>query len=291
MKAKIVPAVTEHLNHIIDNLRQADRDEIHAMGLEDSYAVTYSLSRSQVSWTGTIDDIPVCMFGVCSDGDKGRPWLYGTDLLEKHSVTFLTRCRGVVDKMLDAFPSLENWVYAHNTQATAWLEWLGFEMKQIEYINNNPFIRFSLEKKELSKLDLFQMAIHETEEFMLQQEQIHVAPVHRFAEGLYCRELTMPKDTVWVSRVHLHENFAFILTGSCTVVSELGTKTYYAPCALKTEAGTKRLLRMHEDCTWVTVHAIPKEVGQDIDRIEEFLAVDTLEEYTLLQGKKVEVLT
>ncbi len=111
------------------------------------------------------------------------------------------------------------------------------------------------------------------------QIQIHVEPVHRFAEGLYSREFTMPAGSNWVSRVHKHENFAFIIKGSCTVVSENGATYYEAPQLIKTLAGTQRFLKIHEECTWVTVHAIPPEVGHDIDQIEEYCACFTMAEY------------
>jgi hypothetical protein len=111
--------------------------------------------------------------------------------------------------------------------------------------------------------------------------QLHPEPVHRFADGLYCRELTMLKDTVLVTRVHKKENFAFILTGKCTVVSESGSVTYTAPCLLKTMAGTKRLIRIYEDSTWITVHSLPDDMDEytDIEEIEAYFACDTLDDY------------
>jgi quercetin dioxygenase-like cupin family protein len=111
------------------------------------------------------------------------------------------------------------------------------------------------------------------------QIQIHVEPVHRFADGLYSREFTMPAGSNWVSRVHKRENFAFIIKGSCTVVSENGAIYYEAPQMLKTLAGTQRFLKIHEECTWVTVHAKPEELGEDIDRIEDYFACFTMAEY------------
>jgi hypothetical protein len=140
----------------------------------------------------------------------------------------------------------------------------------------------------------FRSEISKAEKLMLDSpDQIHVEPVHRFAEGLYCRELTMPKDTIWVSRVHKHENFAFVMTGSCSVVSEHGIELVTAPCMFKTMAGTKRLLKIHEESTWVTVHALPAEMGQDMDQLEDYFTCVTLEEYDqflIEEQRKLEVL-
>jgi hypothetical protein len=111
------------------------------------------------------------------------------------------------------------------------------------------------------------------------QVEIHVEPVHRFAEGLYAREFTMPAESNWISRVHKHENFAFIIKGSCTVVGENGAIYYEAPQLIKTMAGTQRFLKIHEECTWVTVHAKPEELGNDIDKIEDYFACNSMDEY------------
>lgn len=125
----------------------------------------------------------------------------------------------------------------------------------------------------------FEGNITMAEQFMSELPQLHVEPIHRFAEGLYCRQLDMPKDTVWISRVHKHENYAFIMTGSCTVVSEHGKELIQAPFMMKTFTGTKRLLLIHEDCTWFTVHAVPPGLGEDVEQVEEYLACNTLQEF------------
>jgi len=130
--------------------------------------------------------------------------------------------------------------------------------------------------------EVFRSNIEATEKFMLALPGVQVVPVHRFAEGLYCRQLTMPANTIWMSRVHKHENYAFIMSGSCTVISENGRETFHAPMMLTTRVGTKRLLRIHdEDCTWITIHALPSDLdqGSSPEEIEEYLACNTLEEF------------
>lgn len=132
-----------------------------------------------------------------------------------------------------------------------------------------------------SVLDGFRSNIDATAEFMAQLPQVHSDPVHRFAEGLYCRELTMPADTVWLSRVHKHENFTFVMTGECSVVTEKGLVRIKAPYFQRTEAGTQRVLHIHEESTWVTVHAMPDGMTEytPIEEIEEYFACDNLDQY------------
>ncbi len=82
------------------------------------------------------------------------------------------------------------------------------------------------------------------------------APVqHFFAEGLYSRRITMPKGMLLTSKIHAHDHFYFVLTGSATVWTEDdGMVHISAPYAGITKAGTRRILYIHEECIWQTVH-------------------------------------
>lgn len=299
MVAEIVQAAPWHIKPIADRMRSADKEELRVLGYAPELAMHLSLRNASAAWTGRIDGEPVCMFGVSPTmaltPDRGRPWMMGTESLDKHAVLFLRRCQAQVEEMHRLFSQLENWIALSNKVAINWLRWLGFTFHEARPVGDMEFIRFTREAgmSDIAKKDMFQAGVEVAEDILLsvpEEQQIHVEPEHRFAEGLYARTLTMPKDTVWASRVHLHENFAFILKGSCIVVSENGSELITAPYAMKTEKGTKRLLRIIEECTWVTVHAKPDELGEDIEQIEGYLAVDTLEEYNLLveEQKKLE---
>jgi quercetin dioxygenase-like cupin family protein len=294
MKAVIVQAEICHIALIVKDMRQADVDEFACLGMTPETAMTLSLKDATEAWTGLIDGVPVCMFGVSPSHLltplRGYPWMMGTHHLEQHAPLFLRRCKKQVARMQKLYPVLENWIAKSNTIAVMWLEWLGFELLESRPFgpSNAIFIKFRKEAPmDLAKKNAFKQGMEQAEAFMLQCEQIHCEPEHRFAEGLYSRTLTMPKDTIIASRVHLHENFAFIMRGSCIVVSDEGSTEYHAPCALITKKGTKRLLRIIEECTWVTVHAIPKELGEDIEKIEAYLAINTLEEYRQVEQQKV----
>ena len=94
-----------------------------------------------------------------------------------------------------------------------------------------------------------------------------VQHVNHFADGLYARELTMPAGLILTSKIHKTNHFAFILKGKAEVIDEnSGAELIEAPCMIKTLAGTKRILRILEECTWVTVHATEET---DVDIIEE----------------------
>lgn len=97
--------------------------------------------------------------------------------------------------------------------------------------------------------------------------QLDVPPNHHFAEGVYARELLMPKGSLWVSKIHKKQHFAVMAYGDTTVYTEReGKRRLTGYNLMRTEPGTKRALYMHEDTLWVTFH--PTQ-NTDLVKIEE----------------------
>jgi hypothetical protein len=148
---EIVTAEKWHIPHIAAHVRDADRDEFWAASMhtpEEVLEQAFVISR--LAWTGLIDGVPVCMYGVVDSSTvlirQGRPWMVGTDLLDKHQVVFLRRCRSSLETMKMCFGKLENYIDARNVKAIQWLKWLGFSFSEPEPLGplNMPFIRFTL---------------------------------------------------------------------------------------------------------------------------------------------------
>lgn len=89
---------------------------------------------------------------------------------------------------------------------------------------------------------------------------------HRFTPGCYLREIFMPADTYVIGKIHSTEHFNIILKGRVTVITAEGTETYEAPHTFVSEAGVQKVVYMHTDCVWQTVHVTEKT---DIDQIEQ----------------------
>lgn len=150
VKPEIVIANAAHIPVIAAHVRLADRDELYASAMvSPQEALEQSFSISKMAWTGLIDGVPVCMFGVAPVSvlsTVGRPWMIGTDHLDRHPFVFLRRCRGCVETMRMCFDRLENHVDARNIRAIQWLTWLGFELDKPEPRGpfGLPFIRFGM---------------------------------------------------------------------------------------------------------------------------------------------------
>lgn len=96
--------------------------------------------------------------------------------------------------------------------------------------------------------------IERLEDEMRNCPPVVIEPVHRFAKGLYAREITIPKGTLLTGRVHKTEHLNFCV-GDITVWTEDGMKRIRGHATLVSRPGTKRVGYAHEDTVWTTVHA------------------------------------
>lgn len=89
---------------------------------------------------------------------------------------------------------------------------------------------------------------------------------HSFAPGNYAREITLPKDSLIVGKLHKHAHFNFILRGDVSVLTEEGPKRLKGPCYFVSFPGTKRVVYAHEETVWITVHPTNET---DLAKIED----------------------
>lgn len=99
---------------------------------------------------------------------------------------------------------------------------------------------------------------------------------HTFADGLYIREITMPKGAILTSKIHKTTHPYFVLRGEVSVLTEKGIVRIKAPFSGITLAGTKRVLHVHEETVWVTVH---KTDETDLKKIEEEIIAKDFDEF------------
>ena len=115
---------------------------------------------------------------------------------------------------------------------------------------------------------------------MFEMPQLKIEPVHYFAEGLYAREITIPKGCTLTGKIHLFEHLNIISKGDISVMTEDGIKRIKAPATIISKPGIKRVGYAHEETTWTTIHACTET---DVDKIEDVLVVDSYEQFALKQ--------
>ena len=102
--------------------------------------------------------------------------------------------------------------------------------------------------------------------------------IHKFAEGMYIREIFIPAGTVIVGKIHRHEHPNFLLQGEVTVFTEQeGREHLVAPCSMISPAGVQRVVLAHTDVIWTTVHLNPTNT-RDLEKIEEYVIAKSYDE-------------
>lgn len=99
--------------------------------------------------------------------------------------------------------------------------------------------------------------------------------VHKFGDGCYIREITMPKGMLLTSKIHKKKHPYFVLKGDVSVMTDKKVIRIKAPFSGITMPGTKRVLYIHEETVWTTVH-VTKET--DLKKIEEEIIAKTFDE-------------
>lgn len=147
---EIVPADQSHVELLVPFIRQADADEIWAASQSTPRkALNQGVNCSTHAWTGVIDGVPACMFGVAPMSlvnGAGAPWMLASSLIEQHATPFLRRSKKCVKTMRTSYNYLVNYVDNRNTKAIEWLQWLGFELSEPQPfgVYGLPFRRFEM---------------------------------------------------------------------------------------------------------------------------------------------------
>lgn len=127
-----------------------------------------------------------------------------------------------------------------------------------------------------SEFNPMRAKVLKAEEVMKALPQVEMLVTHHFAEGVYGRELFIPKDTVLTGKIHKYSQLNVLVKGDISVLTEDGVKRVKPPFIIVSPAGTKRIAYAHEDTIWLTVHGT-KET--DIDKIEEHFIAQSEAEY------------
>lgn len=109
-------------------------------------------------------------------------------------------------------------------------------------------------------------SIQELQKCLEDMPQIECPVEHRFAPSCYIREIFMPKGSLVIGKIHLTEHFNIILKGRVTVATVDGVETYEAPYTFVSPPNIQKVVYMHEDCVWQTVHPTEKTSPDEIEK-------------------------
>ena len=99
-------------------------------------------------------------------------------------------------------------------------------------------------------------------------DQVECPVKHHFAPGVYLREIFMPAGTIVIGKIHRTEHFNIVVSGLCSIVHEDGRHEYLrGPMTFVSKAGVQKLLFIHEDTIWKTVHPTDETSVEVLEQI------------------------
>lgn len=147
-------AKREDIEELADHLREEDKLEVFCShGYGPRQALTYSFETSKECNSIISDDEKVIgMFGigVTPDNKSAVPWLLASDELSKIAKQFLPESKAWVDRVVEPYDNVFNYVHAANKKSMRWLKWLGFTLdeKAVSYgYHPAPFFKFTMSKE------------------------------------------------------------------------------------------------------------------------------------------------
>tara|TARA_R110002020_G_scaffold1420_1_gene6426 strand:- start:2199 stop:2723 length:525 start_codon:yes stop_codon:yes gene_type:complete len=114
---------------------------------------------------------------------------------------------------------------------------------------------------------------------------------HSFSDGIYVREMFVPKGTMLVGKIIKQTHHIFLMSGKIAIITEEGEKIMQGPCSVVAKGGTKRVGYALTDVVWINVHPNATDT-QDLCKLEKQVIAKDYDEYSrYLELKKSNLLT
>ncbi len=101
---------------------------------------------------------------------------------------------------------------------------------------------------------------------------------HSFSDGIYTREIFIPKGMFVIGKIHKLDHTFFLMKGKLRFYTQDGVSEVEAPYYGTASAGAKRVAIALEDTVFVNVHPNPKN-EKDIEKLEDTFVVSSYQEY------------
>lgn len=111
---------------------------------------------------------------------------------------------------------------------------------------------------------------------MKKQPQLELEVKNHFCNGVYARELFIPKNVIIVGKIHKYQNLNMLVKGRLMVSIDDNITEVNAPFVVVSPAGTKRIVYAIEDSIWITIHRTDE---LDLNKIEEHFIAQNEQEW------------
>ena len=99
------------------------------------------------------------------------------------------------------------------------------------------------------------------------QFDVDLGTVHHFSDGLYSKEMHIPKGYIAGSHAHKYSHLSILAKGSVIVRTDEGVESYTAPACIEIKAGIHHSIESIEDTVWYCIHATAETDVEKVDAV------------------------
>jgi quercetin dioxygenase-like cupin family protein len=91
--------------------------------------------------------------------------------------------------------------------------------------------------------------------------------VHHFSDGVYARQMELPKNHCAVTHAHEYDHLSILASGRVTVAIDGIDGEFVAPACINIVAGKHHKIIALEDSVWFCVHATDETDPNKLDQV------------------------
>lgn len=95
--------------------------------------------------------------------------------------------------------------------------------------------------------------------------QVELVVKEYWAEGVYAREIFIPKGSCAVGKMHAKDQLSVMTKGEMTLMTEEGVIRIKAPFVMVAKPGIKRAVYAHEDTVFMSFHHNPDNLHDPVE--------------------------
>lgn len=99
------------------------------------------------------------------------------------------------------------------------------------------------------------------------QFDVDLGTVHYFADGLYSKEIHLPKGYIAGQHAHTYTHLSILAKGEVIVRTDTDAVRYTAPACIEIKAGTNHSIESLEDTVWYCIHATDETDVNKVDAV------------------------
>jgi quercetin dioxygenase-like cupin family protein len=112
------------------------------------------------------------------------------------------------------------------------------------------------------------MNLSELNDQLQGQIQCNLGIVHHFSDGLYAKQMMIPKGFLAGMHAHTYGHLSILAKGKVIVRTDFEEKEYSAPACIEIKSSILHTIEALEDCHWFCIHATDET---DVSKVDEVL--------------------